>query len=116
MKNEVQEQKLIDFAKQTLDHSIKDLDPDTLSRLQSARLSVCSNASEPHSWTPPAWAVVAACLVVFTISFSVWKTNSPEVTARLPFDEVEILASADGWEFYEDLEFYSWLAEDDQTG
>ncbi len=114
MKNEVQEQKLIDFAKQTLDHSIKNLDQGTLSRLQSARQTVCSNASEPDSWLRPAWAIAAACLVIFTIAL--WNTDSPKVTATLPIEDVEILASANGWEFYEDLEFYSWLAENDQTG
>lgn len=116
MKNENQEQKLIDFAKRTLDHDIQNLDPGMLSRLQSARQTVLSHTSKPHSWTPSAWATLAACLMIVTISFSLWKTNSPEVTARLPLDDVEILASADGWEFYDDLEFYSWLAENDQTG
>lgn len=117
MKNETQKQRLIDFAKQTLDQSIQNLEPDTLSRLQSARKAACSNATEPqtsHSWVQPAWIMAAACLMILTIAL--WDINSPEITAKLPFDDVEILASTDGWEFYEDLEFYSWLAENDQTG
>ena len=114
MKHKPQEQKLVSFAKQTLDHSIQSLDSHTLSRLQSARKTARSANAETLSWGQPAWTVAAAALVIFTIA--VWSTDSPEITAPLPFEDVDILASADGWELYEDLEFYSWLAEDDQTG
>ncbi len=114
MKNDPPEQKLLDFAKQTLDHSIQNLDPHTVSQLQSARQTALSHASKPRAWVQPTWALAAACLMIFTIAL--WNTDSPEMTATLPLEDVDVLASAEGWEFYEDLEFYSWLAEDDQTG
>ena len=114
MKHETQEQKLVNFAKKTLDRSIQNLDSHTLSRLQSARQTARSHSTGAHSWVQPAWAMAAACLVIFTIAL--WNTDSPKVTATLPFEDVDILVNADGWEFYEDLEFYSWLAEDEQTG
>ena len=114
MKDETQEHKLVNFAKKTLDRSIQNLDSHTLSRLQSARQTARSANAESLSWGQPAWVVAVAGLVIFTIA--VWSTDSPEITTALPFEDVDILASADGWELYEDLEFYSWLAEDDQTG
>ena len=114
MKHEPQEQKFVSFAKQTLDDSIQNLDSQTLLRLQSARKTARSANATPRSWGQPAWVAAAASLAIFTIA--VWSTDSPEITTALPFEDVDILASADGWELYEDLEFYSWLAEDDQTG
>ena len=114
MKNDIKEQTLIDFTKRTLDHDIQNLDRHTRSRLQFARTTVLSQTSQPRSWVPQAWAMTAACLVIFLIAL--WNINSQKITSPLPFEDVEILASADGWEFYEDLEFYSWLTEDDQTG
>ncbi len=114
MKHKIQEYKLVNFAKKTLDCSIQNLDSHTLSRLQSARQTARSHSTETHAWVQPAWALAAACLMIITIVL--WNTDSPEITATLAFEDVEILASADGWEFYEDLEFYAWLAENDQTG
>lgn len=109
-----QDKQFTEFAKRTLDQSVQDLDSETRSRLSSARQTELSQSFKPRWSFYPAWGIAAACAALLT--FTLWEAQPPPVIATLSIDDVEILASADGWEFYEDLEFYSWLAENDQTG
>lgn len=109
-----QDKQFTEFVKRTLDQNVQDLDSDTRTRLSSARHTVLSKSFKPRLSFYPAWGIAAACLALLT--FTLWEAQPPTEIATLPLDDVEILASADGWEFYEDLEFYSWLAENDQTG
>ncbi len=116
MKPEIQEEKLVKLAKQTLDHSLQNMDEATVTRLQSARQKAMTPTLK-SSWgwgLQPTWAMAAACLLI--ISLALWSNYAPHSPGTLPFEDVEILANADGWELYEELEFYTWLAENDPTG
>lgn len=116
MKPEIQEEKLVNFAKQTLDDSIQNMDPSTVTRLQAARHKAIT-PSRKSSWgwgLQPTWAMAAACLLIISLAFlNLYTSQAPGI---IPFEDVEILANTDEWELYEDLEFYTWLAENDPTG
>ena len=114
MKDKDQEQQFLDFVKRTLDQSIEDLDSHTTARLHSTRQTVLSGSSKTISWVQPAWAIAATCIVVFT--FTLWESDSPQLTSTLPLENMELLASAEEWDLYEELEFYTWLEENDPTG
>ena len=114
MKDKDQEQQFLDFVKRTLDQSIEDLDSHTTARLRSTRQTVLSGSSKTISWVQPAWAIAATCIVVFT--FTLWESDPPQLTSTLPLENMELLASAEEWDLYEELEFYTWLEENDPTG
>lgn len=116
MKPDIQEEKLVKFAKQTLDHSIQNMDAATTARLQAARHKALTRSHKSiWGWgLQPTWAMAAVCLLI--ISLAIWNNDTPHSPGTLPFEDVEILANVDGWELYEELEFYTWLAENDPTG
>jgi hypothetical protein len=94
-------------AKAVLDRQVRDLDPRTAARLQAARRSALDAGPRP-GWAP--WLAaggVAAAVVLLAVVW--WKQPPPQ--APLPaLEEMDLLTSAEGLEFYDDLELYAWLA------
>lgn len=103
-----------------LDQSVERLDPTTLARLHRARaeaVNVRSRAAKLRTrvwWVP---ASVATALIVAALTLWVWSPKEQHDQNRvLPFEDVDLLASAEPFEFYEDLEFYHWLSAEDHAG
>jgi hypothetical protein len=125
------ENKLPDWtsqAKQVLDESAQNLDAATLSRLNRARQSALESARPRRlrSWFVPA-GLASTCAVLLAVAV-VWHrpTTAPDpFLATAPAilsqpgtafsgNDLDLVSSEDGFEFYQDLDFYAWL--DAQSG
>jgi type VI protein secretion system component VasF len=103
------DQALLDKAREVLDRQVRDLDPRTAARLQAARRAALEAAPQP-GWVPWLAASGFAAAVVLLAMFW-WKQPPPQ--APVAMEELDLLASAEGLEFYDDLELYAWLADTD---
>lgn len=103
------EQAFINKAKEAFDTSIESLDENTLSAITRCRQHALEKPSGKRAWVMlPAGALATLALVV-ALYFSVSSQN----TNGLEADDLDMLSSSESLEFYEDLEFYQWLDEND---
>lgn len=105
----------LEKVQKTLDESVDNLDGRTLSRLNQARQRALDNAkSRPlrlwRSLRFPMAGLVTASVVIFFAIFLIRDPLVPQYYSGL--EDVEILATADTPEFFSELEFYTWLAEE----
>lgn len=113
MSDNDQENRFLNRIKKTLDDGTDRLDPGVQSRLNRIRKKAMQSKS--GRWFPdwtyqPAmqWGSVACALLLGILYFS-----DPGKTQLEPgLEDFDLLASADMMELYEDLEFYTWLAEE----
>ena len=111
-------------AKRALDESAQSLDAATLSRLNRARQRALelSRPRRLRSWFVPA-GLASACAVLLAVAV-VWHRPTAPSNALDPFvavpgagqaaggfsaNDLDLVSSDDGIEFYQDLDFYAWL-------
>lgn len=103
------ERKFLDDARAVLDDSVRDLDGATRSRLAQARNAALDRKRRTRrrlvTWGSPVGLAAAAALLAVLF-----------IGREAPVDEsyvadLDLLGSGETIEFYEDLEFYEWLAE-----
>ncbi len=102
------------FTKRLLDKSSDNLDAGLQSRLTQARYRALEQKSKPSWWRewiprPAPGFALAACLLlalVFTLNGPAQKQSGSNL------EDLELLATTDQLELYEDMEFYAWLAEE----
>jgi hypothetical protein len=111
------EAKFLAGIKQHLDHSCDALDARTLSRLNAIRHTALEQKQKRFS---PLWlsfgGMVTATFLVFSLNFSSLRLpgSANEVDAA-PLEDIEILTTTESLDFYEEYEFYQWLAENDSS-
>ena len=116
MKQQTDEE-FIKQSKKLLDNSIANLDADTEQHLRLARQqavhayearSASSNFAKYYLST-----AIAASLFVAVLITTLWSGS-----AQMPneLEDIEMLVTNENFEFYENLDFYSWLAEQDNAG
>lgn len=101
-------------ARQVLDRSVQDLDPRTLSRLRQARRSALASSAKPGLrlvWA--GWVATAAA--VFLVA-GLWMFQPARQVPGPALEELELLTSSENLDFYDELEFYGWLAETGLAG
>ncbi len=102
--------RLVAAAKDLLDDQLTRLDQPIVDRLRRARREAVEAGPKPprRLW---AAGLAAACVGFLAVSLWIWQ---PAATQPIPDPEdLEILASAEDLDLYEDLDFYSWLADAD---
>lgn len=113
---------LISAIKQTLDNSEHELDKGTLNKLQQARTTAVQHSVRPgtnrsyfNPWLRPVTgaAVIALCVGLL---FSVWHSGSTDYTEISSIEDLQILSEAEDFKLYEELEFYQWLADEEDIG
>ena len=119
MKEKDRENVFVGKVLSTLDKSTHDLDPETLSRLRIIRKEALETAksSGPGSWLglgsvfrfPAAGIATAALILMATF---LYLANPFGIGIHNGFDDSEILVTTDNLEFYDELDFYSWLTEE----
>jgi len=123
------EQKFLSRLSSTLDDSLTDIDDDVLSRLRHARMQaveIADNSNEQEckpvfatvfpSWLAPV-SSVATFATVALVAISLW-LNQPNLLDNNDLNSVKdmtILSSNDELEFYQNLDFYLWLAQYEST-
>lgn len=108
------EARLVAGARRELDRSCAALDGSTLSRLNSIRHAALEHklARRHRSLLFPFGGLVTACLLVVTVLLlDPGATTTPQRQDSPPLEDIELLTDAEGLDFYEDYEFYQWLAE-----
>lgn len=122
MKNDDRDRITTEKIRQKLDAGASRLDAGTLARLQEARLRALTSARRDRRGRlslpfVPRWmtagGLAAAAVVILSVSFWVATPRTPLPIQQT--DEVEILTSQEHLDLYADLEFYRWLAADDQS-
>lgn len=118
MTNEERDKIFLENVKTVLDQDTADLDAATLSRLRQIRYAAMeeSETSQSNWWRRfrlPAVALVTASLIA-TFTFVQMRTPE-ELSATNTFEDMEIIASNDQLDLYEDFDFYAWLAEEQQN-
>lgn len=108
----VNEDKLVSKVCDALDDSVNRIDAETTQKIIAARKSAIERTPNRFS-LPKSFAVAATALSIF-IAVMIIKTqlNQPLVNEDTT---MEMVASQDTSELYEELEFYTWLVEEDVT-
>jgi hypothetical protein len=114
MKSNKQEKRLLEKAKDLLNEGAEKLDSQTTRRLEHIRLAALSATEKRHAgFLPPSrWVTVGAfataAMAVVAVVF--WLRTSPGDFPDKDIEDLEIIASKEQVDFYENLEFYRWLA------
>lgn len=120
-------------AKADLDESLRRLDHAISKRLRVARQYALDTAlggkpaKKPLPWLLPVAGMAAASVAALALFFllqpqkqeALVSQNSPQNLAESVsggMEDLELLASSEAIEFYDDLEFYGWLAEENRAG
>ena len=114
MSNPDREKQFVDNVKKALDLGAEKLDAGVQSKLTRARhkaLDVGERKSfDIRQWfTLPVAGWATACILVLGLTLFV----QPNGTTP-PLEDIDLLAAEDNLEFYDGLEFYAWLAEENE--
>ena len=119
---------LIEAIRHRLDEQADGLDSATLLRLAQARRLALAAAVEPQrrwrrmmrpsrrpvgDWLVPAGAFASVLATAVALTLMVAEPGNE--SARV-MDDVELLTAGEELELYENLEFYQWLQDREQTG
>ena len=112
MSDKQQEQAFLTKVRQTLDDNAQGMDEFSVARLRAARHRALSAKPSRPLWPLP--AAVASALIAGVM---VWQLSDPGMPGMVAeVEDMELLMSEEGIEFYEDIEFYQWLAFNENAG
>lgn len=103
----------LDAVRNELDRSCDALDGQTLSRLNAMRHAALEQKpGKRFTLLFPFGGLVSACVLVLTVSLlyrpGLLQDERPVIS---PLEDLEILSDSESLDFFEDYEFYQWLAE-----
>lgn len=105
--------------RQQLDRSCDGLDARTVSRLNSIRHTALEHKQKRFS---PLWlsfgGMVTATFLVFSLNLTSLQLPGSGASLKEPattLEDIEILTTTESLDFYEEYEFYQWLAENDYS-
>jgi hypothetical protein len=116
------EKDFLEKVKGLLDEGADTLDSQTRQRLEHMRVQALGSAGEKRSgfFTPLRWVMVGgfATAAMAAVAFFFWVHTSPGVFPVGHIDDFDIITSDEHFDFYQDLDFYRWLAAigNDATG
>jgi len=95
--------------RQVLDNSTEELNVDISRRLRLARYRALESYEAKHSYWKPAGGFALASMLL--VAIGVWQFSGIEKGNGMvqTMDVLELIASSDSLQLYEDLEFYQWL-------
>lgn len=115
MKNQDDENSFLKKVKHSLDQSEENIPAETLSRLRRIRQEAINSKTKVNTWgikwVPAPYPALATAAMVL-LAVLLFSPGDREQAPVNPLDDLEILAS-NNLEFYEDLDFYAWLAEEE---
>lgn len=102
------ESSLMQRAKVILDHSVEELDQQTILRLQRARLDALTPRPRSVRWM---FAGGVATFSVVVLAVTLWMSKPVAVMPVHEADDLEVVTAAENLEFYDEIDFYRWLAD-----
>jgi hypothetical protein len=111
-------------ARESYDEAVKQLDSETILRLEKARRTAIDELSTRSKWLRPAvghWVPAAAAAGIGSLAIG-WlilahQGNSAEVFSNDALaDDIEIMLAGENLDLLEDLDFYLWLATQPDVG
>ncbi|MEE8259449.1 MAG: hypothetical protein V3R14_00470 [Nitrospinaceae bacterium] len=114
MSEQDKEKRFIDNVKKALDLDTENLDAGTQSKLTRIRHKALDAGKRKgfdiRQWfTRPVVGWATACLIVLGLTIYM---QQPTNGSTPLLEDIELLAAEDNLEFYDGLEFYAWLAEE----
>lgn len=106
------DEKLVSHVRDALDDSVNRIDAETSQRIVAARKQALATTESRMFSFPKLMAVAAtACSIFIAVVVLNTQLNQPQET-----EAIELIATQDATdELYEELEFYTWLIEEDVT-
>jgi hypothetical protein len=114
MKSRRDAKSLEERSKALFENSVERLDARTRSRLTRARHAALDELrrSGPFRarwlWAPAGGVIVAAAAAVL---IGVWPGVPPGSPGSPPLEDLEVVAGAENFDLLQDVEFYTWLAD-----
>lgn len=107
--HEQNDKQLLKNIKATLDAASTQLDQETQHALKQARHAALAQIHKPRwTWQPIAGLAVAASVTMLVVGLVTIQTNESDLMKQ--HEDLSLLSAGDDLEFYENLEFYQWLA------
>lgn len=102
------ESSLMQRVKIILDHSVDELDQQTILRLQRARLDALTPRPSSTRWM---FAGTLATLSIAVLALTLWMSKPVTVMPVHEPNDLEVVTAAENLEFYDEIDFYRWLAD-----
>ncbi|MGH1538204.1 MAG: DUF3619 family protein [Gammaproteobacteria bacterium] len=106
----VNDEELVSNVCDALDDSVNRLDAETSQRIVAARQQALVKTSKKFSMPKLLTTVATACSILIAVIVVTTQLNKPAETGV-----IELAGTQDTIELYEELEFYTWLEEEDVT-
>jgi hypothetical protein len=109
-----QEKNFLEKVRDLLNDGVENLDGQTKKRLENIRTRALGAAGGGRRgfFTPPHWVMVGgfatATMAVAALFF--WLHPSPGIFPTKHIEDFEIITSGEHIDFYQNLDFYRWLA------
>lgn len=110
----IKDENVVSQVRDALDDSVKRIDAETSQRITAARQAALAKAPKRFSM-PKFFAATATALSIFVAVLLV-NTQLNQNLETESVEAIELIASQDTIDLYEELEFYTWLVEEDVTG
>lgn len=113
MSEDEKEKRFVSNVRKALDLDAENLDAGTQSKLNRIRQQALDAGERTgfdiRQWfTLPVAGWASACVIVLGLAIYM---NQPKGSLP-PLEDIDLLAAEDNLEFYDSLEFYAWLAEE----
>ena len=115
MKQNDKDQAFLHNARHLLDQSVDAIDEETSFRLRQIRHQVLNTKPETRNWFAP-YSAFAATAAVLVLTVTVWLTQAPTMNDELVLEDIPLLAASEELDFYQELEFYNWLDDEQING
>jgi len=125
--SESKETEFILGVRKTLDESLEQLDSTTISRLQAIRKDaikqysgIQSPGKQKQTGKWPSWVLpvsgFATIALAVVLSIGLWQQLNSDQNIMASIEDMSLLTDDEDLEFYEELEFYQWLADEESAG
>jgi len=108
------EKQFLEKVKGLLNEGVENLDRETGQRLEHIRIKALEAAREKPSgfFTPLRWVLVGgfATATMAAVALFFWLNPSPGTLPVRQVEDFEIITSQERIDFYQNLDFYRWLA------
>ena len=108
------DEKLVSQVCEALDDSVNRINAETSQRIVAARQQAL--ASSPRRFFSTKFFAVTATAFSIFLAVMIVNTQLNQPLENEGVEAIELMASQDTFELYEELEFYTWLAEEDVAG